>query len=233
MSTRFEFTAPATNFTGSDVGERIPVSCYACSQNSEKQDLISRYEKIIASKEEAIKKLTGLLSQLNMASSNHSAKMGARMIPAGNSAIPCMFATEDWESKLDGTTQLMFSAISLATGLRIIGVNVIAESPEGIAEYEVRCMLSAAGRDGIQDTFCHHFKLFFRFRVMEDRNPGGYSCGMQRVVDYDPYRLDELKIPMTQRVTRYCVSSSIPLESLCYFFFDMASAFSSAAADKI
>ncbi|KAK7049899.1 hypothetical protein VNI00_005329 [Paramarasmius palmivorus] len=192
--------------------------------------LSDKYEEMLAVKDEAIRRLTTLLTQINAATPRRGTQMSSQMVvekqfrkvPPHKHALPSIFGPNDWEEKLDGITQLTLTLLVQLSGLSISRLETLDFNRECV-EYRASCTATGINRQGVGWRF--PFELLFKLEdVPREESSTEATLAPTRIVYYTPRSTQDHPLDAVKSIRSFSLPSSFPFSELSVFYADMRAA---------
>ncbi|KAK7036596.1 hypothetical protein VNI00_011529 [Paramarasmius palmivorus] len=194
--------------------------------------LTRHYEEQLARKEEVIQQLTAAMSMLNVASPRRidpgiercSLEKAFIDTPQEMHALKSLFDPSDWQSGLDGVTQLTMSLLMHLSGIELLSLKRLDGRNAVYIEYKVSCGVSSTSlRVNTRVPWSFAFDLLFRFEEMEAVADRSSESEHPRIlITYLPVSLDDPSHVFVGRLGVYSYPTSFSFEELFARFVDLA-----------
>ncbi|KAK7032387.1 hypothetical protein VNI00_013135 [Paramarasmius palmivorus] len=202
--------------------------------SSDISKLAERYEEIIAKKDDAIRRLTVLVADVEARSPRQGFHDSSQIlleklftkIPPERHGLISVFRAEDWEASLDGLTQLMFSILVLSSGMKITRLETLKTQDGITVDYKASCVVTG-GYTGSLWTF--PFDLIFTIDGFSSTSPENEDpASINRTVLYEPSLAVQLSRDATLKLGSFAKPASFPLASLPNFYHHLRQSVTSA-----
>ncbi|KAK7022061.1 hypothetical protein VNI00_017043 [Paramarasmius palmivorus] len=190
------------------------------------QVLHTYYQSQLAIKDEAIRNLTELLSQIDVASVRRPPLNKSRLylerafvsLSPELHALPTLFGVNDWECELDAATQLTLTILSGSVGMRVVCLDGHPGPYENTVEYKAECMVS--GDEGFplgRISKAFKFVMVFKFMPKEGTESPHLAPFLERVVEYHPTGINDLRPAVVAGMGSFSTQGCFPISLLSSF----------------